>query len=425
MVKVQSLAVTVLGRVFAGASLTEVLQETWRSNPLLTPQQRGAIQDLTYGALRYYGQLNAILNLLLAKALHDLNLRYLLLINLYQLHYSKAPTYAIVDHAVTTARLLSDKRGAPGLVNAILRNFLRRSTALWGEAERDDIGKYSHPQWWIDKLRKQYPEHYEAILNADNQHPCMTLRVNTRKIEVAAYQKMLDEHGIGAGWVWGSALKLVQPLPIERLPGFSEGLVSVQDAGAQLAAPFLDIQDGMHVLDACAAPGGKSAHLMELAKIRLTALDSDAQRLTRVIDNFERLGNKPDRVICGNALHPAEWWDGELFDRILADVPCSASGVVSRHPDIKWLRRLTDVPAFADNQEKILETLWRLLKRGGKLLYITCSVFKEENGQLIKRFLQKQSDAYLLPLSHPAMDQGQLLPNASYNGFFYALFGKR
>ena len=182
---------------------------------------------------------------------------------------------------------------------------------------------------------------------------------------------------------------------------------------------------GWHACAGCLCGARGSAHLMELAKIRLTALDSDAQRLTRVIDNFERLGNKPDRVICGNALHPAEWWDGELFDRILADVPCSASGVVSRHPDIKWLRRLTDVPAFADNQEKILETLWRLLKRGGKLLYITCSVFKEENGQLIKRFLQKQNDAYLLPLSHPAMDQGQLLPNASHNGFFYALFGKR
>ena len=160
-------------------------------------QQRGAIQDLTYGALRYYGQLNAILKFLLAKAVHDLNLRYLLLINLYQLHYSKAPPYAIVDHAVSTARLLSDKRGAPGLVNAILRNFLRRSTALRGEAERGDVGKYSHPQWWIDKLRKQYPKHYEAILNADNQHPCMTLRVNTRKIEVAAYQKMLVSMALG------------------------------------------------------------------------------------------------------------------------------------------------------------------------------------------------------------------------------------
>jgi 16S rRNA (cytosine967-C5)-methyltransferase len=424
MNKAQHLAVAAIGRVLAGANLTLVLQEIWRSNPLLSHQQRGAIQDLTYGVLRYYGQLDALLSLLLDKTLQDLKLRYLLLVSLYQLQYSKAPSYAIVDHAVSTARLLSNKRGAPGLVNAVLRNFIRKGTTLWELVNKDDVGKYSHPQWWIDKLRKQYPQHYEAILNASNQHPSMTLRVNSRKIGVEAYQKILDEHGIKANLIWNVALKLIQPVAVEKLPGFIEGLVSIQDAGAQLAASLLDVHDGMHVLDACAAPGGKSTHLMESAQIRLTSLDSDAQRLARVAENFERLGNEPDRLVYGNALYPSEWWNGQLFDRILADAPCSASGVVSRHPDIKWLRRYTDLPAFADTQEKILNALWQILKRGGKLLYVTCSVFHEENWLLINKFQQLHQDARLLPLSHPAMTNGQLLPSFLHDGFFYALLCK-
>lgn len=423
MIKTQHIAVIAIKRVLAGKNLTEVLQEIWQSNPLLSHQQQGAIQDLTYGVLRYYGQLNALLNLLLDKTLHDLKLRYLLLVSLYQLQYSKAPSYAIVDHAVSTARLVSNKRGAPGLVNAILRNFIRKSSAL-REQINNDIAKYSHPQWWVDKLRKQYPHDYKSILSASNQRPSMTLRVNIRKIEVETYQKMLDEHGIKADLIWYAALKLAEPLPVEKLPGFKEGLVSIQDAGAQLAAPLLDVHDGMHVLDACAAPGGKSTHLMELAQIKLTVLDSNAQRLVRVAENFERLGNEPHRLICGNALYPSEWWDGQVFDRILADVPCSASGVVSRHPDIKWLRRQADLSIFASRQESILNALWEILKREGKLLYITCSIFQEENLILIKKFLQSHQDARLLPLSHSNMVNGQLLPSSLHDGFFYALLCK-
>lgn len=423
MIKAQHLAVIAIGRVLAGKNLTEVLQEIWQSNLPLSHQQQGAIQDLTYGVLRHYGQLNGLLNLLLDKTLQDLKLRYLLLVSLYQLQYSKAPSYAIVDHAVSTARLVSDKRGAPGLVNAVLRNFIRKSSALW-EQINNDVGKYSHPQWWVNKLRKQYPHDYKTILSASNQRPSMTLRVNVRKIGVKAYQNMLDEHGIKADLIWYAALRLVQPLPVEKLPGFKEGLVSIQDAGAQLAAPLLDVHDGMHVLDACAAPGGKSTHLMELAQIKLTVLDSNAQRLVRVAENFERLGNEFHRLICGDALYPSEWWDGQAFDRILADVPCSASGVVSRHPDIKWLRRQTDLSIFASNQENILNTLWKILKREGKLLYITCSIFQEENLILIKKFLQSHQDARLLPLSHSNMVNGQLLPSSLHDGFFYALLCK-
>lgn len=424
MIKTQHIAVAAIGRVLTGTNLTEVLQGTWQSNPLLSHQQRGAIQDLTYGVMRYFGQLDAVLTLLSDRTIQDFKLRNLLLVSLYQLHYSKTPSYAIVDHAVSTARLVSNKRGAPGLVNAVLRNFIRKGAALWDSVNTNEVGKYSHPQWWIDKLREQYPQNYKTILAASNHRPAMTLRVNSLKIGVEAYQNLLEEHEIKTDLIWDSALKLAQPLPVEKLPGFKEGLVTIQDAGAQLAAPLLDVQDGMHVLDACAAPGGKSTHLMELAQIRLTVLDSDEQRLGRVAENFERLGYEPDRLICGNALHPSDWWDGQLFDRILADVPCSASGVVSRHPDIKWLRRQTDLPVFSENQENILHALWQILKREGKLLYVTCSVFQEENGMLIEKFLQSHKDACLLPISHYEMTNGQLLPNTSHDGFFYALLCK-
>ena len=220
------------------------------------------------------------------------------------------------------------------------------------------------------------------------------------------------------------AIELAQPTPIDDLPGFAEGLVSVQDMAAQLAAPLLDVHDGMRVLDACAAPGGKSAHLLELAEIELTAVDDDAARAALVTQNLSRLGLSAHRVLQGNASQPEKWWDSQQFDCILADVPCSASGVTRRHPDIKWLRRENDIPQFAARQCEILESLWRLLIQGGKLLYATCSIFAEENGLQIDKFLRRHSDARLMPFHQPEMIEGQLLPNAHHDGFYYALLRK-
>ena len=421
MTKTQRVAAATVGKVLAGASLTAVLQDCWRTQADLSGQQRGAIQDLSYGVLRFYGQLDTLLELLLNKPLWDQDLRCLLLVSLYQLGYSRTSVHAVVDNAVSASLGLKGNKGAQGLVNAVLRNFIRQRAALLKRAAESEVGRYSHPQWWIDKLRVQYPQSYQAVLETGNQHPPMTLRVNQRKVSVTEYRKWLNQNGMNAQPLWNDALELASPVPVEKLPGFAEGLVSVQDAGAQLAAPLLDVQDGMRVLDACAAPGGKSAHLLELAEVKLTALDNDPTRVARITQNFLRLGLKPQRVVHGNAARPAGWWDGKQFDRILVDAPCSASGVVCRHPDIKWLRRESDLSQFAARQREILDALWQTLTRDGKLLYVTCSVFAEENKLQVEEFLRHHSDARLLPLSQVETIDGQLLPNSHHDGFFYAL----
>jgi 16S rRNA (cytosine967-C5)-methyltransferase len=424
MIKTQRVAAATVGKVLAGASLTAVLQDYWRTHADLSGQQRGAIQDLSYGVLRFYGQLDALLALLLNKPLWDQNLRCLLLVGLYQLGYSKTSVHAVVDNAVSASLGLKGSKGAQGLVNAILRNFIRQRATLMERAAESEVGRYSHPQWWIDKLRTQYPQSYQAVLETSNQHPPMTLRVNRRKVSVGEYRKWLNQNGMNAQLLWNDALELACPVPVEKLPGFAEGLVSVQDAGAQLAAPLLDAQDGMRVLDACAAPGGKSAHLLELADVELTALDNDTTRIVRITQNFSRLDLRPHRTVQGDAVQSAGWWDGRQFDRILADVPCSASGVVCRHPDIKWLRRESDLSRFAAQQREILDALWQMLIRDGKLLYATCSVFAEENKRQVEEFLRHHQDARLLPLSLVETIDGQLLPNSHHDGFFYALLHK-
>ena len=415
-------ASTALGQVLAGRNLNEALQALNARQPALTPQQRAAIQDLSFGALRFYGRYAAILDLLLQKPLTDEAVRCLLLVALHQLENQKTPSPTVVDQAVKAAQAIN-KPWAKGLVNAVLRNFLRRRDALLAQADgAGEIALYSHPQWWIDKLRRQYPLDWQAILAANNRHPPMTLRVNRRKTNLAAYAEQLRNLGMEAEPVGEAALLLLRPVAVGKLPGFADGLVSVQDAGAQWAAQLLDAADGMRVLDACAAPGGKSAHLLELGDVALTALDNDPARLEKVADNLKRLGLAA-QCVCGDAGDPA-WWDGQPFDRILADVPCSASGVARRHPDIKWLRRESDIATFAAQQRKILEALWHLLARGGKLLYATCSVFAEENQRQIEAFLSQHADARQLPLAVAEMHEGQLLPNDHHDGFYYALLAK-
>ena len=424
MITTQRLATATVSKALAGASLTEVLQEVWRTHLDLSGQQRGAIQDLSYGVLRFYGQLDRLLGLLLNKPLRDQDVRHLLLVGLYQLVYSKASAHAIVDHAVSATHVVSGNKGAQGLVNAVLRNFIRQRASLLERAAESEVGRYSYPQWWIDRLHVHYPQNYQAILEAGNRRPPMTLRVNRRKIGVGEYEKRLNQAGMDARQLWNGALELVQPVAVDRLPGFAQGLVSIQDAGAQLAAPLLDAHDGMRVLDACAARGGKSGHLLELAEVELTALDHDSARVARIVENLSRLELDVHRIICRDAAHPVEWWDGKQFDRILADVPCSASGVVRRHPDIKWLRRESDLFRFDRKQSEILDALWQILIRDGKLLYATCSIFAEENKLQVEKFLRHHSDARLLPLSQIETIDGQLLPNSHHDGFFYALLHK-
>jgi 16S rRNA (cytosine967-C5)-methyltransferase len=423
---IQRLACATVATVAGGRNLNSALAALWPRHPQLTAQQRSTITDLCYGTLRFGIQLEAVLAQLLTKTLQDESLRWLLLVALYQLQYTRAAPYAIVDHAVRCAAVLG-KPQAAGLINAVLRNFLRKREALLAKAAVNDTGRYAYPHWWIDKLRKQYPRYYADILAAGNLHPPLTLRVNRRRISRDDYLQLLAQQELAATAVGADGVTLARAVPVERLPGFVEGLVSVQDAAAQLAAPLLDVQPRMRLLDACAAPGGKTTHLLELADLALTAVDHDAGRLARVQQNLSRLGLAAT-LKTADVNDVAAWWDGQPFERILADVPCSASGVVRRHPDIKWLRRASDLPRFVKQQQRMLDTLWRLLASGGKLLYTTCSIFQEENSLQAADFLAQHADARQLPLSGvrtlDGTPDGQLLPDNEHDGFFYALLQK-
>ncbi|MCB5188290.1 16S rRNA (cytosine(967)-C(5))-methyltransferase RsmB [Methylobacillus caricis] len=420
----QQLAAQAVGQVLAGRNLSIVLEDAFRRHHAITPQQRAVAQDLSYGTLRFYGRLQAVLDMLLQKPLTDEYIHHLLLVALYQLSFDRAASHTVVNQAVLAAAK-SKKSWAKGLVNAVLRNFLRQQSELEGRLQGNELALYSYPGWWISKLRQQYPQHWQAMLEAGNQHPPMTLRVNRRHGNASGYLEELHGAGLSATLLSEEAVVLEQPTPVGRIPGFSEGRVSVQDFGAQLAALELDVSDGMRVLDACCAPGGKTGHVLELADVSMTAIDHDPQRLQRVRENLDRLHLQAD-LITGDAATPDNWWNGVPYDRILADVPCTASGIVRRHVDIKWLRREQDIASFTRQQAVILQGLWRLLAKGGKLLYVTCSVFHEENQQQIDQFLHTQADARLLPYRHAQLEltKGQLYPGKEHDGFFYALLQK-
>ena len=427
MEEAQRLAAAIVLQVLNGTSLDAALRAMREKHPGLSPPHRALVQELSFGTLRYLGHVDALLDALLTKPLRDERLRSLLRVALYQLEYTRAAAHTVVDQAVlATARL--GHTAAKGLVNAVLRNFLRRRGELNTELRRSETARFSYPRWWIIKLRQQYPQRYGAILEAGNLHPPMTLRVNRRRLNASEYLARLHAGGITAHQLEGEAITLEKPRPVVDLPGFAEGLVSVQDASAQRAAYLLDLKAGQTVLDASAAPGGKSAHILELADVRLTALDVDLARLERLRANMQRLGLAA-RLAHGDATDPSAWWGGVRFDRILADVPCSASGVVKRHPDIKWLRRPSDIPQFAALQARVLEALWQLLAAGGKLLYATCSVFSEENQLQIDAFLERHSDVHRLTLPGDDINReqpaGQILPDERHDGFYYALLQKR
>jgi 16S rRNA (cytosine967-C5)-methyltransferase len=404
--------------VISGRNLPDSLAAALVSAP---PGARPAAMDLAYGTLRHLARYRFFLQQLLTRDDTDTDVTGILLVALHALHAKPGAEHTVVDQAVTAVSPI--KHGAAkGLVNAVLRNYLRRREALAQAAEMDESARYNYPAWWIARARAAYPDSWQAMLEAGNRHPPMTLRVNRRRGSITGYQALLQEHGMSARVLGGDALMLDKPVPIERLPGFDAGLVSVQDYGAQLAAPGLDVADGMRVLDACAAPGGKAGHLLELADIELTAIDIDETRLKRVRDNLRRLGLKGKFVAadCADTDQVASWWDGQPFDRILLDAPCSASGVTRRHPDAKWLRRESDLAGLVATQSRILDALWRMLGRGGKLLYATCSVFPEENADRVAAFLEMHRDASLI--HHP--NNGQLQPEGDHDGFYYALLGK-
>jgi 16S rRNA (cytosine967-C5)-methyltransferase len=422
----QRLAAEAIRRVLRGRALPAALAaagEALEGNLAL-------VRELAFGTLRFLGELRALVRILADRPLADESVEALLWVALYQLIHTSAPQHAVVDAAVrATVRL--KKSSARGLTNAILRNFLRRRGALLSAVAREDEARFSYPRWWTDRVRAEYGNRYAAILDAGNTRAPLTLRINRRAIKRDAYVAALAEQGIAASATGDAGVILARPRAVTGLPGYPEGWFSVQDAGAQLAAPLLGVEDGMRVLDACAAPGGKTTHLAELASLDLLALDIDGERLKRIAENLARL-NLRARLVAADAADTHVWWDDVSFDRILVDAPCTASGVVRRHPDAKWLHRESDVAAFGAQQQRLLDALWPCLKRGGRLLYATCSIFGAENEGQIAAFVTRHSDAARLPLALPAGTNGvngQLLPAGAgaehnHDGFFYALLQK-
>ena len=412
-------AAELLSAVLAGRTLDAVLAEAKLSGPL-----RAATMDLAYSALRRYGRDDFLLAQLVQRPLSEPSVRSLLLVALARLENRPEDAHITVDQAVTAAASLAGGN-FKGLVNGVLRNFLRRRDELLALADANPVAHGQHPAWWIARLQEDHPQHWRAILATGNSHPPMTLRVNHRRITSADFLTRLTAAGIVAHPAGDAAFILEKPMPVERIPGFAEGLCSVQDAGAQRAAYLLDVHPGQRVLDACAAPGGKAAHLLELhGDMDLLALDVEPVRAARINENFARLGLVSQRVAVkvGDAGTPETWWDGRSFDRILADVPCTASGVVRRHPDAKWLRQPADIRRFAATQARILDALWRTLAPGGKMLYATCSVFANENEDQVTAFASRHADALRLTIA--GAPHLQLLPNAAHDGFFYALLQK-
>lgn len=425
-------AVHVLQQVFEqDRNLPDAL-ETVQSR---IPDQKGRAltQALCYGVLRHTFSLNAILLQLLKKPLKDKDsdLRYLLLLGLYQIIHMRVPDHAAVSETVKLTPALK-KNWARAMVNGVLRNYLRQAERLLAEVEKEPVSRFDHPQWLLEKLQANWPDDWQAIASANNQPAPMTLRVNRQQISREDYLARLKSAGNPAEPCHYSkdGLRLLEAVAVEQLPGFKKGLVSVQDEAAQLAAPLLQAAAGARVLDACAAPGGKTTHILEIqpALAQLDALEKSPPRLDYVRDNLQRLKLKAN-LISGDAAQPDAWWDGRPYDRILLDAPCSATGVIRRHPDIKYLRRADDLDVLVRTQQQILNALWPLLAPGGMLLYATCSVLAEENSLQIEKFLGSHDDARLEPLElnwgRPTTAGRQILPGEeNMDGFFYACLRK-
>lgn len=404
-----------------------------RSDEKVAPADRPVVHMLCYGVLRFHWLLRWQLAQLLDKPLkpRDSIVETLLAIGFFQLSDTRIPDHAAVSTTVEAARLLRRPRYA-GLINAVLRNYVRKNISELEPA--DEEARLNHPAWLIQRFRTDWPDHWRQIIEANNDRAPMWLRINTRQKSALDYQTQNEIDGDLLAGVNG-ALKLRRPMRVEEIPAFDKGQVSVQDAAAQLAAPWLLARGGERVLDACAAPGGKTGHLLELLgpNAHLTAIDSDSTRLEGVRQNLDRLGQTAT-VLAADASKPGEWWDGKSFDRILLDAPCSASGVIRRHPDIKLLRRESDIQTLACRQGEMLAALWPLLEPAGRLLYVTCSVLAEENDAVIGKFLAAHGDAQedrvlhdynIRDLMHDKNSGFQVLPGTQgLDGFYFACLEK-
>jgi len=430
--------ISVLGQ---GRSLTAAFPQYLQF--LEDPRERALAKELGFGVMRWLPRLQALVTHLVDKPPRkkDFDLSVLLLLGLYQLMYLRLPPHAAVAETVAIADS-RNKSWAKGLLNGVLRSFLRQQEELLRKVDVNAHIRLAHPGWLVEEIRDAWPRDWEDILSANNQQAPMTLRVNARRMSRDAY---LDRYFTQAEAEATAkptthaenGIRLDKVMEVAQLPGFINGAVSVQDEGAQLVVDLLDLSPGQRVLDACAAPGGKAAHILEREpELSLTAIELDPARFTRLKETLARLGLNEARLVCKDASAPGEWWDGQSFHRILLDAPCSGSGVIRRHPDIKFHRRLADIPNLVDTQARLLTTLWPLLASGGLLLYVTCSVLPAENQQQIQKFLTQHPDAREKPIhatwgravqpEETPVPGRQILPGEDgMDGFYYALIEKQ
>lgn len=410
-----------------GRSLTSALEHAFTND--FSSKDRTFVQAVCYGVLRWYWRLNPLLGLLTRKPIKDDRIRMIALIGFYQIGHMRVAPHAAVSETVDAVQY--DAWAKP-LINAILRNYQRHREELESQLDASPSSALAHPQWLYDKIRRDWPEHVESILKANNEHPPLTLRANLSKGSRDKYQRQLSDAGMASFCLEQvpSAIVLAEATSTELIPGFKTGELSVQDAAAQIAAMLMNLVPGQRVLDLCAAPGGKTCHILETCPelSELVALDVDASRLERVQSNLTR-GGLTAHLVTGDATQPDTWWDGKLFDRILVDAPCSATGVIRRHPDIKVLRKPQDIARLAETQRTILEAAWSMLSPGGTLLYATCSVLRQENSDVISAFLEKHPEAResLLPeiFGQREPHGRQILPGTDgMDGFFYARLEK-
>ncbi|QMT31684.1 16S rRNA (cytosine(967)-C(5))-methyltransferase RsmB [Alysiella filiformis] len=414
--QVQILATHTLLAVESGKNLSDELAHIIAQHPELSAQDKGMLQDIAYGCQRFSGSLKFMLGKLLNKPIDNKQLEHYLLVAMYQLNHTQNAPHAVVNETVNHIAKIG--RGQyRSFANAILRRFQREKAHLNKLCKTHDVARHNLPIWLQTYLKNQYPKYWHNVAMAFQSRPPLTLRVNRRKMNAEDYLQILQTHGIEAKPLGDYALRLNEALPVSQLPQFYEGAVSVQDWGAQQAIALLNPQNGERILDACAAPGGKTGHILECADCDVTALDIDRKRLNRVQENLDRLGFQAT-LHCAPAENVSDWWDGKPFDAILADVPCTASGTIKRNPDIKWSRRATDALKTARQQEAMLDELWHTLKSGGRMLLATCSIFEEENGLQCAKFLQRHANAVL-------QTEQTLLPSEKQDGFYYALILKQ
>jgi 16S rRNA (cytosine967-C5)-methyltransferase len=388
---------------------------------------RALIQQLCYGTCRHFPQLELIADQLLHKPMkpQDQDIYALILMGLYQIKAMRTPDYAAVDATVQAAKA-SGKRWADKLINGVLRSYIRGGAELAEVLNEHNAYRYNHPEWLVSKLSHHWPDDWQQIIAANDPQGPLTLRVNTRKVSRSDYLASLADagHAAHACHISEVGVQLAQATDVTQLPGFAEGWFSVQDEAPQLSAPLLQLEAGQRVLDACAAPGGKTCHLLEAQDVTVVAVELEERRIGRMQENLQRMGMAA-QIICGDASEPEQWWDGQAFDRILLDAPCSATGVIRRNPDIKMLRTSEDVLELVQLQLKLLNNLWPLLKPGGYLLYATCSVLRQENDRLVARFIKQQEQVQHCVIDADwgmQMEVGrQLFPNpTSHDGFYYA-----